>query len=139
MQKLPRKNQNIAAAPAFIWFCPFPFPFFQIQVINFQKYFLKQKFWNLATTLKLSRYLFVHMSVCLSHLCASPRKVKETENFDKSSCQKNYKADGNTFSHADANALLSKAKLSYVYTILKTHFEVSSTPQSQSRPSSFVH
>ena len=77
------------------------------------------------------------MSVCLS-ICLSvpsvpsrPSKITaETENFAKQSCQIYFKGDKKTFSHA---AVLGEAKPSYVYSILKPHFRVSSPPQNGSQ------
>ena len=81
------------------------------------------------------------MSVCLSvclfvcPVCPVPsrprKKVAETENFAKQSCQIYFKGDKkNTQSHA---AVLGEAKPSYIYSILKPHFRVSSPPQSWSQ------
>ena len=78
--------------------------------------------------------LSVRMFVCLSvpSVPSRPRKkVTETENFAKQSCQIYFKGDKkNTQSHA---AVLGEAKPSYVYSILKPHFRVSSPPQSRSQ------
>ena len=80
--------------------------------------------------------LSVRMSVCLfvCPVCPvpsrPPKKVTETENFAKQSCQIYFKGDTKIFSHA---AVMGGAKPSYVFSILKPHFRISSPPQSRSQ------
>ena len=75
------------------------------------------------------------LSVCLvCPVCPvpsrPPKKVAETENFAKQSGQIYFKGDKKLLIYA---AVLGEAKLSYVYSILKPHFRVSSPPQSWSQ------
>ena len=70
----------------------------------------------------MSVCLFVCLFVCLSVPSVPsrpPKKVAETENFAKQSCQIYFKGDIKVFSHA---AVLGEAKPSYVYLILKPYF-----------------
>merc|ERR1711973_1078875 len=82
---------------------------------------------SVCLSICLSVCLFVCLSVCPVCPVPSPKKVAETENFAKESCQIYFKGDKKIFSHA---AVLGRAKPSYVYSILELHFRDSSPRQS---------
>ena len=65
---------------------------------------------------------------CPSVCPVPPKKVPETENFAKQSCQIYFKGYIKIF-----RVMLGEGKPSYIYSILKPHFRVSSPPQSRSQ------
>ena len=57
--------------------------------------------------------------------CPAPKPETETENFAKESCQIYFKGAKKILSHA---VVPGEAKPSYIYSISKPHFRVSSPP-----------